>query len=425
MRIRDAIHGDIEVSEFEERIVRTAEMQRLHSVRQLGSTYHVYPCALHTRFDHSLGVLHMSRQILQILQKKDNPITKDEEDLICAAALLHDMAHVSFGHTLETELQLVEDHDKGSRLRNYLTTGQIGSVLGGLANPIANLLSSEPGELEKPYQLEIIKDTISSDLLDYLKRDSYFCGMRRNYDERIISYFNIAEYQGKPHLVIDVSEDGAKCEDVIVEMEHLLRVRYTLGERVYNYHTKIAADAMIGKAIAEANISAEFFRNKGDEEVITYLISETHGHKISQRLAKAFKERRLFRRAYMLDSESLHDKVSTFTTRFREEGKGRVKTAEEERKLAEFFQQHGLQIGQHEFAIFCHEPEMNLKSAFVLVHEEENEPQRFFNYHPPIEDLKTAHRKLWRFYVFSEQSKADQVRTLCEKYFKHPSKCQP
>lgn len=427
MRIRDPIHGDIELSRLEEKIIRTKEMQRLHWVRQLGSTYQVYPCALHTRFDHSLGVSYIAKQILDSIEKKGSfSLDADEKEFISNMALVHDIVHVSFGHMLESELCLISDHDTGDRLKNCLTQGKISEVLGSQTLEIIPILTaSDPSQLEKPYQLEIIKDTISADLLDYLRRDTYFTGIKRSYDPRIIDYFNIAEYDGKPHLVIDITEDGARCEDMLVEMEHLLRFRYTMGERVYNYHTKIAADSMIGKALNEANVTEDFLMNVGDEGVISHLMNGPHGVPLARELGNAFWERRILRRAYMLDRTSFGGKITNFVNQYYGGHQQRTNCKDVELKLIEICRSKGISIEEKDLIIFCHEPEMNLKAANALVREEGKEPERLFIYLTAAEGIMHDHERLWRFYVYSRRDIVDKVGEVCSEYFNKKNLCQP
>ena len=425
MIIRDAIHKDIKLSKFEEKIVRTKQMQRLHWIRQLGSTYQVYPCALHTRFDHSLGVFQMSKHIIKAIEEKGNfSINREVKALIPVMALVHDIAHLPFGHTFESELQIISNHDTGERLGMFLQDGQLGNVLGEAGKQITEILSADPMKIDMPYQLEIVKDTISADLLDYIKRDVYFSGIQRTYDPRIISYFNIASFNEKMHLVIDVSEGGAVCQDVLVEMEHLLRVRFTLGERIYNYHTKIAADAMIGKAVHEASIKEEFLLDKGDECLLKYLENGDHGSEIAHKIGEALLERRLLTRCYMLDLDSLGGRNFDFVTKYYRPGEVRSLCKPDEEELIKRCNASGIILDESELIIFCHEPEMNLKAANVLVREENKEPQRLAQFYPNIEDIQNSHRKLWRFYVFTRKDLVKKVAQVCQEFYDYPNKLQ-
>src|SRR6185369_7432267 len=100
--IRDAVHGDIEMTPVEVELIDTQEFQRLRGIKQLGTAYLVFPSAMHTRFEHSLGTSWMAhRMILAIRRTQAMP---DEKELIIrVAALLHDITHIPFGHTLEDE----------------------------------------------------------------------------------------------------------------------------------------------------------------------------------------------------------------------------------------------------------------------------------------------------------------------------------
>src|SRR6058998_1849028 len=96
--IRDAVHGDIEMSSLEVELMDTPEFQRLRGIKQLGTAYLVFPSAVHTRFEHSLGTSWMAHRILQAVRRTES-ISQDEERLIRVSALLHDVTHIPFGHT--------------------------------------------------------------------------------------------------------------------------------------------------------------------------------------------------------------------------------------------------------------------------------------------------------------------------------------
>src|SRR5947199_4353372 len=97
--IRDAGHGDIEMGPLEVELMDTPEFQRLRGIKQLGTAYLVLPSAVHTRFEHSLGTSWMAHRMLDAVRRA-TPVTADEERLIRVAALLHDLRHIPFGHTL-------------------------------------------------------------------------------------------------------------------------------------------------------------------------------------------------------------------------------------------------------------------------------------------------------------------------------------
>src|SRR5215216_6722061 len=98
--IRDAVHGDIELGSLEVELIDTPEFQRLRGIKQLGTAYLVFPSAVHTRFEHSLGTSWMAHRLVESI-RRTRSVSLDDELLIRVAALLHDIMHIPFGHTLE------------------------------------------------------------------------------------------------------------------------------------------------------------------------------------------------------------------------------------------------------------------------------------------------------------------------------------
>src|SRR5215470_5378263 len=120
MLIRDPVHGDVRLTRLETAILDTPAMQRLRGVKQLGTAYLVYPGCTHTRFEHSLGACHVAHRICAQLRRDGVDVSGEDEEHIGAAALLHDVTHAPFGHTLEDERCLFPRHDKGARLEKLL-----------------------------------------------------------------------------------------------------------------------------------------------------------------------------------------------------------------------------------------------------------------------------------------------------------------
>src|SRR5262245_55477186 len=102
--LRDPVHGDIELTSDEVRILDTPEFQRLRGIKQLGTAYLVYPGATHTRFEHSIGCVHMTDRLLDAVNKNahgaglPSPVSPGDRRILRLAALLHDVTHVPFGH---------------------------------------------------------------------------------------------------------------------------------------------------------------------------------------------------------------------------------------------------------------------------------------------------------------------------------------
>src|SRR6266850_36792 len=206
--IRDAVHGDIEMGGLEVELIDTPEFQRLRGIKQLGTAYLVFPSAVHTRFEHSMGTSWMAHRILEAV-RRTRPISQDDERVIRVAALLHDITHIPFGHTLEDERRVLPRHDKDEERVNYfLRESAIGRILKreGLQEKVINILT-----VDENYRADITGGAISADLLDYLRRDTYFCGLSQFYDTRIFSSFAVEGGR----LVIDLEKNGMLRHDAL------------------------------------------------------------------------------------------------------------------------------------------------------------------------------------------------------------------
>src|SRR5690349_11421535 len=163
--IRDAVPEDIELGSLEVDLIDTPEFQRLRGIKQLGTAYLVFPSALHTRFEHSLGTSWMAYRLVHAV-RRTHPLNADEETLVRVAALLHDITHIPFGHTLEDERRVLPRHDKDeARVGYFLRNSSIGSILKreGIQEEVIEIIRG--GE---DYASDIVGGAISADLLDYL-----------------------------------------------------------------------------------------------------------------------------------------------------------------------------------------------------------------------------------------------------------------
>src|SRR5437667_11951786 len=143
--IRDAVHGDIEMGALEVELMDTPEFQRLRGIKQLGTAYLVFPSAVHTRFEHSLGTSWMAHRIVQSI-RRSRSISADEENVIRVAALLHDITHIPFGHTLEDERRVLPRHDKDDgRVDYFLKNSAAGRILKreGIQEEVINIIKGD------------------------------------------------------------------------------------------------------------------------------------------------------------------------------------------------------------------------------------------------------------------------------------------
>lgn len=421
--VRDCIHGDIELSAEEVSILDTPQMQRLRGIKQLGTAYLVYPTALHTRFDHCIGTCWLTKCILQTLSNRSQSIDDVDARAISVAALVHDVSHVPFGHTFEDERRVFERHDSPDRLVCALDRGELGALLRkrGLLESVVSILTRSSTSGLPSYGHQLVTGAISADLFDYLKRDAVFCGLTQSYDKRVFRYLEIAERRG---LVFRVGRMGDIREDALSEIINLLRMRYFLSERVYYHHTKVAAGAMISRAVeaalSQGRISLERLADMDDWSLISEL--RASGVPLARRLAEMIRSRHLYKRCYVLHREAeslgsnvLADVVSDLTPLYH------YNTAKRGTVELELCRASGLQEGQ--LIIYCPSPDMQLKEADVPIAgcpQQAKSLKDVAERRSELHVLMNSHRRLWRFYVFISPEASERAQTVakvCEEYF--------
>lgn len=193
--IHDPVYRRIELSGLEHAIINTSEMQRLRGIQQLGLADVAYPGANHTRFEHSIGTMHMAGRIAGVLGLDEYEIGK-----VRLAGLLHDIGHCAFSHVVESYLarnpgyQPVIDgrkfvsHEMFTQhiIRSLAPKPEISSLTGlenasvdapGYFSEIAQIATGTVGEMQKHYLGQIVSGDIDADRIDFLLRDSYHTGV--------------------------------------------------------------------------------------------------------------------------------------------------------------------------------------------------------------------------------------------------------
>jgi len=414
MLLRDPIHGDVEFGALEAAVLDLRLMQRLRGIKQLGTACLVYPGALHTRFDHSVGVCAVAHRIVTALRQSGLRISPELEEAIGVAALLHDVTHVPFGHTLEDERRLFERHDKGSRLAT-LFSGELGIALDGLGlrEVVGSLLGLPYGERVPRWAQDIVSGCIDADLLDYLRRDSYFAGLSQDYDDRIFRCF--AEQGGR--LVIRLARHGMDRPDARSEIIGVLRLRYYLTERVYYHHTKVAAGAMISKAVElalEHGALAESDLLELNDWTLLDRLARC-GMAGVENLSRRTLERRLLKRGYVVSGRSL-------SLPDRQRWVALYHASRESRAQAEAKIAAQLGLDDSEVVLYC--PALTaMKEAAVPVETSRglaalNDPGG--TAYAEIGALQERYADLWRFYLFVPEQAVRQAALLAAEMFGIP-----
>jgi HD superfamily phosphohydrolase len=422
--IRDPVHGDIYVTAEELRILDTREMQRLRGVRQLGTAYLVYPGAQHTRFEHSLGTLHMTSRLVAAanLNRSLAPgaligIAEDEARILRAAALVHDVTHIPFGHNIEDQSGLLERHDSSARFLRVLSgETELGMVLDqmGVRDDVLAVLSPESdtaaGRRNRvpPYWRQILSDTICADILDYLKRDAYYTGLNLLYDDRVVNYFKIDRESS--HLFVDFAKRGLVREDMLSEVLRVLDARYFFSERVYYHHAKVAAGAMIALCVEEAmlhgGLQADDLYDQTDDSLLVLLEQHVPGDpRRAERyleLLQRFRSRRLLKRACVFPRTCNATVQDELLQRFFAPDRHDDRVAFEA-EVAARLRSRG--VDPPIVALYCPARHMQLKEAATHVRfprDEEIRPlSEFADRAPHLRELERAYRDLWKLYVLA------------------------
>lgn len=414
MLLRDPVHGDIDLSPIETALLDLPVMQRLRDIKQLGTASLVYPGALHTRFDHSIGVSAVAHRLVDNLRRSGATISAQQETVIGAAALLHDVTHVPFGHTLEDERRLLPRHDKGNRLTRLLE-GELGGQLArdGLLEAVAGLLGAAP--LRSPqWMQDIVSGAIDADLLDYLRRDSFFTGLAHDYDDRIFHSFSLRD----DRLAVRLVKHGMDRPDARSEILRVLRLRYFLTERVYFHHTKVIAGAMISKAVelamAAGALTEADLLTLGDGTLLDRLAHcPTPG---TAALAERVTRRALFKRAYVVSGVRVGSAArADWVERYHGSRDGRA------RMESEIARALGLPFDQ--VVLYC--PDLTVMKEAAVVTENSRGLGRLDDpedsARTEIAALRQGYADLWRFQVFAPAHAVAAAAAVCEELFGVPS----
>ena len=252
--IRDPVWGYIYTPDPVLALIDTEDFQRLRNITQLGYVHLVYPGARHSRFEHSLGVYHLAKQFLTRLLNSDPPLELEDEDVrvFVAATLLHDIGHYPFSHTLEELTPFFVLHEERAR---QIIEDEKGSVHRVLAerfkvDPIrvANVIDYENRNCDIPPRdlllANILSGTLDPDKIDYLLRDSLFCGVP------------FGESVNRDRLIASIKFDPdrkrlAVTSKGVSAVEALVFTNYLMYRNVYWHHAVRSASAMFKRSVQE------------------------------------------------------------------------------------------------------------------------------------------------------------------------------
>jgi len=295
--IIDPIHDFVRVYDNELKIIDTPIFQRLRRIRQLSGAHLIYPGAQHTRFEHSLGVMHIASMAGQALAEK-GVVSFDDIQNLRLAGLLHDIGHGPFSHLFEeifVEKRKISHEDLG---RDIILKTEIGDIISknGFDKKLITKLAFGDSKLQ--FMNEVISGALSADMMDYLLRDGYFTGAEHAKIDHHRLTHSLDVYKNK--LALDKSS--------LVNFETMMISRYQMFKAVYFHKTVRAGEVMLLEAIDLAegelglsSMNLDEYLKLSDDVILAKLLNlPEHNSKLkaSKKIATDYLNRNLFKSVF-------------------------------------------------------------------------------------------------------------------------------
>jgi uncharacterized protein len=315
--INDPVYGFLRIPKgliFD--LIEHPWFQRLRRIRQVGLASLVYPGAIHTRFHHALGALHLTTRALEVLKAKGIYISEEETTAVQIAILLHDIGHGPFSHGLENSL--LDIHHEALSL---LFMEMLNKEFDGKLTMAIDIFS---GRYPRRFLNQLVTGQLDMDRMDYLSRDSFFTGV----SEGVIGYDRIIEmlFVVKDELVVE--------EKALFSVEKFLVARRLMYWQVYLHKTVLSSEIMMIQAIRRAKeligrgelvetggglqifFSTNFERSNADEKLLNHFSQlddhdvmmflkngQFHADSILSSLCHGLINREIFKLEYMEESQ--------------------------------------------------------------------------------------------------------------------------
>ena len=234
----DPVYGFINIpNDLIYDLIEHPYFQRLRRIKQLGLSDYVYPGALHTRFNHALGAMHLMKKALDNLKEKGHMIFDSEYEGALIAILLHDIGHGPFSHSLEFSLFKKINHEQ-------ITTWVLSKLNQEFKGRLSLAIEIFQGSYPRKFLTQLVSSQLDIDRLDYLKRDCFFTGVKEGSigAERIIKMLNVIDYE----LVVE--------EKGIYSIESFISARRIMYWQVYLHKTAVSAEKMLIELIKRVKI---------------------------------------------------------------------------------------------------------------------------------------------------------------------------
>jgi len=274
------LHGVITLTPRMCEIIDTPEYQRLHKLRQLGVTHHVYPSANHTRFEHSLGVSHLAKILVNSIIEKHPEFDMIDSDveLFQIAGLIHDIGHGPFSHLYDDEIidqeKDIKHEERGINIFKNMIEKYSLSYTQKEIDFIIELIEPS-GKNKNNWLYQVINNkycSVDVDKIDYIQRDCYHVGFGINQKfERLLTMCDVKRFSY-------TSKSGEiKTEEVLAwpkklqdEIISLFQTRYRLHKQVYTHHTVNAIEQIVINILHEINKTTDIDLSKSYDDIISF-----------------------------------------------------------------------------------------------------------------------------------------------------------
>lgn len=292
--IADPIHKFIRFTDLEKKIIDSVVFQRLRRIKQLAGAHLVYPAAQHSRFEHSLGTMHVAGLAGEHLFSI-GVIEKESIQELRVASLLHDIGHGPFSHLFEEALKVTGNKNHETIGAEIICKTELSDILSDSGYSPKSVSEISFGNSKVKFKNEIISGSLSADLMDYLPRDGFFTGVeygKVDYN-RIINSFRVTDNES---LALDISS--------FYSFESMMISRFEMFRAVYFHKTVRSAEVMLlhsillsSEALNLSKLSLNDYLKLTDDSIL-WKIYSSHNNKIAKEMISHYLERKLLKCVY-------------------------------------------------------------------------------------------------------------------------------
>ncbi|HJU79905.1 MAG TPA: HD domain-containing protein [Nitrososphaeraceae archaeon] len=292
--IADPIHKFIRFTDLERKIIDSSVFQRLRRIKQLAGAHLVYPAAQHSRFEHSLGTMHVAGLAGEHLFSL-GVIDKESIQELRVASLLHDIGHGPFSHLFEEALKVTNNKNHETIGAEIICKTELNDILSGFGYSGKTISEISFGNSKVKFKNEIISGSLSADLMDYLPRDGFFTGVeygKVDYN-RIINSFRVTDSES---LALDISS--------FYSFESMIISRFEMFRAVYFHKTVRSAEVMLlhsillsSKDLNLPSLSLDDYLKLTDDSIL-WKMSSSQNNKIAKEMISNYLERKLLKCVY-------------------------------------------------------------------------------------------------------------------------------